>query len=85
MLSIFLFLIIITIAWLIAFTTSIWVGLVLIIWTIASITWFITNLGDKYRTEKWYDWVLSPPVLGIAWLFAFLKRNLETYENRKSK
>lgn len=82
MLSIFLFLIIITIVWLIAFTTSIWIVLVLIIWTIASLTWFIANLGDKYRTEKWYDWVLSPPVLVIAFLFAFLEKNIKKNEKR---
>lgn len=85
MLPIFLVLIIEVIVLAVAFITNIWIGLFFVIWTITSISWFITNLGDKYRTEKWYDLVLSPPVFGIAVLFAFLEKSMEKYEKRKSK
>jgi hypothetical protein len=48
--------------------------LFLIIWTLSSITWFLKNLGNKYRKEQWYDYLLYPPMLGICHLISFFNR-----------
>lgn len=40
----------------------------ILFWTILSITWFLRNMGNKFREDKWYDYLLSPPVLIIAYM-----------------
>lgn len=40
----------------------------IIIWTILSITWFLQGMGNKFGEDKWYDYLLSPPVMIIAYM-----------------
>lgn len=39
------------------------IGLGLLGWTVVSIIYVLMNLGNKYGTDAWYDWVLGAPVL----------------------
>jgi len=44
----------------------------LVIWTIASVAWFLQVMGDKYRKGKWYDNILCPPALVICMIIGFI-------------
>lgn len=48
--------------------------LVIFIWTMLSIVWFLLSMGNKFGENKWYDYVLSPPVLVIAYLTGLISR-----------
>ncbi len=47
------------------------VGL-LMIWTLFSVRWFVTNLGIKSKQDTWVDLVLSPPVLVLAGIIGII-------------
>lgn len=54
--------------------------LVAIAWTGFSIYWFISNLGNKNKKDKWYEKLFYPPVFLIAYLLSFI-----TYITEKVK
>lgn len=41
---------------------------ILLIYTFLSIGWFVLSLGRYYEKDRWYDYVLSPPMIIIAWV-----------------
>lgn len=45
----------------------------LFVWTVASIIWLIASLGRKNQKSKWFDYILSPPVLLIATILWYRK------------
>lgn len=47
----------------------IWLGILLYI--IVCICFFLYNMGNKFREERWYDWPLMLPVIAIAYIFAW--------------
>ena len=53
---------------------NIWFCAAVFIWTIASMTWFFANIGDKYRTGQWYDWIFGTPTFVLVCIFAFFDR-----------
>lgn len=52
--------------------TFVYVSIFLILWTIASITWFLNQMGKKTRGNQWYDYPLCPPALLICGLIGVL-------------
>lgn len=47
----------------------------LVIWTIISIGYFIYRLKDKTcYDEKWYDYIIFPPVMVIASFIGIIHR-----------
>jgi hypothetical protein len=58
----------------VAFSISIWCGIFLAVWLIASITWFWQNIGNKNDQGKWYDWLIGIPVLAIACLWGLIDK-----------
>lgn len=47
----------------------IWLSILL--YTVISVGFFVYNVGNKFREERWYDWPLMPPVLVIIYTFAW--------------
>lgn len=48
---------------------------VLFIWTVISVVWFYRSIGRKHeKNNKWYDYILSPPILLIAFVVGYLTR-----------
>jgi len=57
----------------------IWIfGIVLYI--AISVWWFLHIMGEKFRKEKWYDWPMLLPALGICYLIGWY---LKLQEQRK--
>lgn len=50
----------------------------LIGWTISSVWFFLYNLGEKYRAEKWYDNFMLVPTFVIITLFERIAGLLKT-------
>ena len=46
----------------------------IVVWTILSIWYFISRLGDKNKPEPWYAVMLMPPVLLIAAIIGKLNK-----------
>ena len=38
----------------------------LIVWTLASILYFVVNLGNKNKPAPWYEWLILLPTIPIA-------------------
>lgn len=66
----------------IAFNLSIWFGLLLVIWLIASITWFLKTL--HHDPGKWYDWFIGVPVLFIAYVWLLADKVANRNEKNKN-
>jgi len=49
-------------------SVAVWIIVGLMLWTIASVWYFLSHLGDKHNQDKdpWYMWVLGSPMLLIA-------------------
>lgn len=58
------------------------ITLVILAWTILSIGWFVKFMGQYQRTDKWYDYILSPPVLIIAHLIGAIARLIHAVKRR---
>lgn len=54
----------------------------LLIWTIISILYVISRLGEKNNPEPdpWYIWVLGMPALILAYLFGTLEKCKKWYK-----
>lgn len=55
------------------------------VWTLASIAYAITQLGNKNQTRKdyWWEWVLFIPAIGLAYIIGHISRLLDRITNRK--
>ena len=47
---------------------------VYLIWTILGCWFFFSILGDKFRKQRWYDWLLIAPVMPLAYIFGWLNK-----------
>lgn len=53
----------------------VWVVIALLSYTAASIAFFLSIMGQKYRKQRWYDWPMLTPALGVAYIIgAFNKQ-----------
>lgn len=50
----------------------------LIVWTIASVWFFLHNLGAKFRAEKWYDNFILVPTFVIIELYVRIPKLIKT-------
>ncbi len=57
--------------------------IIVIIWTIISVIYFIYSMGDKFRKEKWYDFPLMIPALGIAIILGMLYNKKNSKGNKR--
>lgn len=47
---------------------------ILFVYTIISVAWFFLHFGDKFGKDRWYDYILYPPALLIAYLIGLYYR-----------
>lgn len=59
------------------------ITLVILIWTILSITWFLLSMENKFGEDKWYDYVLSPPVLIIAYMIGAIASVIDVVKRKE--
>jgi hypothetical protein len=52
----------------------IWLIGFIISWTVYSLYWFFTHLGQKFRKEEWYDFYILIPTLIIAFVVGLIFR-----------
>ena len=45
--------------------------LIILLYTSASVGYFLYRMGDKFRKDKWYDWPLMLPALAIAYIIGW--------------
>lgn len=59
-----------------------------ILWTILSIIYVITNLGNKNKPDPWYVWFIGLPALVMAYLygviFVSIPNKVEKYRKENS-
>jgi hypothetical protein len=51
----------------------------ILVWTILSIIWAVKSIGKKCGTNKWYDYILSPPALVIAGIIGVVSHRKELW------
>jgi len=60
-----------------------WIAVGILIWTIISVWHFISSIGDKFRKDKWYDYILFPPALALAYTIGFTIRGIKWVSEKK--
>lgn len=50
-------------------TTFLWITVITMNYVIISVVWFIMSLGRTNQPDKWFDYILCWPVLGIFTVF----------------
>lgn len=45
-----------------------------VVWTIASIVWFICSLGRKNSESRWYDYLFFIPALAVCEIIGYVGR-----------
>lgn len=55
-------------------TIIIEVVIFLIVWTLASIVWFICSLGRKNSASRWYDYLFYIPASVVCEIIGFVVR-----------
>ena len=48
-----------------------------VVWTIASIVWFICSLGRKNSESRWYDYLFFIPALAVCEIIGFVVQQRE--------
>lgn len=48
---------------------------VVVVWSVISFVWFWKHLGMKYREDKWYDFIMAPPVLILAFIVGYITKD----------
>lgn len=51
-----------------------YVGIFVLVWTVASIVWIFHALGRKTGKNRWYDYPLCPPAMAIAFVIGRMIR-----------
>lgn len=59
------------------------ITIAILIWTILSIAWFIKSLGNYQKEDEWYDYVLSPPVLIIAYMIGAIGAIIDVVKRKE--
>ena len=47
---------------------------VYLIWTILGCWFFLSVMGQKFRKQRWYDWILITPVMPLAYFIGWLDK-----------